>query len=62
MIRVIEGKGNHDQFRFELARCQVREGSSHRESTATVKVNRLQIANESRYNFVDLTPKMKLMW
>ena len=55
-------KGNHDQFRFELARCQVREGSSHRESTATVKVNRLQIAHESRYNFLDLTPKMKLMW
>ena len=55
-------KGNHDQFRFELARCQVREGSSHRKSTAAVKVNRLQIAHESRYNFVDLTPKMKLMW
>ena len=54
--------GNHDQFWFEFARCQVREGSSHQESTVTVKVNRLLIAHESRYNFVDLTPKMKMMW
>lgn len=36
--------------------------SSHRGSTAIVTVHRLQIGHESRYDFVDLTPKMKLIW
>ena len=42
------------------SRCRVREGSSHRKSTGTV--NRLQIGHESRNNYLDLTPKMTLMW
>ena len=42
--------------------CRVREGSSHRKSTGIVTVNRLPIGHESKYNYLDLTPKMTLMW